>query len=509
MLENSNKALAINSIILYVKLVVLTILSLLTTRYTLRALGIVDYGLFSLLGGIVSFIGIFNTIMLSTSNRFISVAVGKHDDLLINNTFNVNLIIHTLIAFLSLLIALPVGHIYIANYLSYDGPIINAYVVFYTTVIGAIISFIGVPYNGLLIAKEKFIVFSIVDVLCYSFRLIMAILLLYCFKNKVLIYSLTVSIFTALPVLLYVVICQKLYPIYVRLKLVREFSLYKEVFKFSLWISYGAIVMVAKGQGAAVIINLFFNTIMNTALGIANSVNSMIVMFAQNISKPIAPQLTKSYVSGDISRTQSLLLMSTKFSYLLMFFIASPFFIDCDWILSLWLGEIPPYASAFIKLLIIDALVTSLDSGISNLIFANGNIKAYQLVMNTIRLIAVIVAYWALKYFTHPYYLFISYILFNLVSFVACQIILHRVIDFKNKVLFRFSYLPSMMVTILFIPYFFLPIELSPLVRILVGMIYLGVLTYLIGLSKKEKKYINRVLQKVWIQITFRQQQSL
>lgn len=173
-LENTNRAIAYNSVILYSRMIVNTICALLSTRFALHALGVVDYGLYAVLGGIISFIGIFNTIMLSTSNRFIAVAIGKGNINEVNKQFNVNFIIHVAIAVFALIVTIPIGEWYIPRYVNYDGPLYNAHVVYIVSVIGSIFSFIGVPYNGVLMAKEKFIVFSLVDVALHVLKLAVA-----------------------------------------------------------------------------------------------------------------------------------------------------------------------------------------------------------------------------------------------------------------------------------------------------------------------------------------------
>ena len=158
MQENTNKSLAINTLVLYIRLIVTAICGLFTTRFALEALGVVDYGLFSVIGSIISFIAIINTIMVSTSNRFIAVAIGKRDIREANKQFNVCLIIHVLISFCTIIFSLPIGEWYIYHYLNYAGDITNALMVFRFTIIASAVTFIGVPYNGLLSAKEKFIV---------------------------------------------------------------------------------------------------------------------------------------------------------------------------------------------------------------------------------------------------------------------------------------------------------------------------------------------------------------
>ena len=487
MQENTNKAIAINSIILYVKMIINTLCSILTTRFALQALGIVDFGLYSLLGSIITFIGIFNTIMLTTSNRYIAVAIGKNDIKEANIQFNVNLIVHICIALVTLLIAFPIGDWYVNNYVNYDGDIANALMVFNISIIASIISFIGVPYNGLLMAKEKFIVFSSVDIISHIGKLIVAFILVHYFNDKLLIYTIALAAFTVLPVLVYLLYCSKYYYDIVKFVLVKEKKRYKEVISFSAWVSVGAIAMVGKNQGAGIIVNAFFNTVMNTAMGIANSISSYVVMFSQNVTQPMAPQLTKSYASGDEKRTDELLLMSTKYAFLMMFLISSPFLMAPEWLLNIWLGQVPPYAVIFLTLLMIDNMVMSLNSGIANIIFASGKIQSYQIVTSLLNVFSVIIGFIVLYLGAPVFSLLLVYIFFSICRVISVQIILHKTINYSNSKIIKNSYIPSLKIVVLYLPLFLLKSMMSPIFLILISFIYLIVLIYLIGLNKKEK----------------------
>ncbi len=494
MQENTNKALIINSAILYARLFFMTICGLLTTRFALKALGVNDFGLFSLLGSIITFIAIFNTVMISTSNRFISVAIGRNDINEINTQFNISLIIHLIIAVVTLFIALPIGDFYIRSYLHYNGSIDTAIDVFHFTVIGSIISFIGVPYNGLLIAKENFWISTVTDIITHIFKLGITISLLYCFENKLLIYALTQGLITGIPTLIYFLYCQKVYPLYVTFKLVNEKEKYKEVFSFSGWIAYGAFATIGKSQGAQVLVNSFFNTIMNTALGLANTVNGLLSTFSNSISQPIVPQITKSYATKDKNRCDELLVMSTKFTFLVTLFISIPFLTNGEWIFSIWLGEIPPYVLVFTKLVIVDTLITSLNSGISSLIFAHGNIKLYQISINTLRLLSIIAAYIALKMGGPAYSLFWAYIVFSVIIFFVGQIVLNKTLHYDNRILWKKSYMPSLLVTILFAPFLFVKFISSPILSMVIYQMILTILIMTFGLSKSERKFILKKL---------------
>ena len=488
MQENTNKAIAINSIILYVKMGITTICALLTTRFALQALGVVDFGLYSVLGGIISFMGIFNTIMLSTSNRYLAVAIGKGDVGEINKVFNVNLSIFLAIAVLMLVVSLPVGWWYIHRYVNYDGDINNALMVFYVSIIGSILSAVGTPYNGLLMAKERFIVFSGVEVISHIIRLVVAWLLISHFSSKLLIYTITLAAMTALPTFVYWWYCKRKFPEMVCWHFVKDKSLYKEIFGFSGWVAYGAVACVAKSQGAALLVNAFFNTVMNTALGLASSIGSYVGIFAQNVTQPMAPQITKSYAAGNRERTDALLIMSTKFSFMLMLLVGAPFLVGAEWLLKLWLGEVPPYAVSFTILIIVDHVATSFNSGISNLIFASGKIKLYQVLINTLRLVAIVAGYFVLKSGAQPEALLITYIVFSLIIVVSTQWVLHKTLGYDNMILVKKSYIPSLCILALFVPLCFIHIDIHPLLYITIAVLYLAALEFFIGFNKSERE---------------------
>ena len=201
MIENTNRAIAVNSLVLYGRIAITTLCSIFATRFALQALGNTDYGLYSVLGGIISFVAIFNTIMLSSTNRFIAIALGKGNVEEVNKQFNVCLAIHIFIAIVTLLLAIPFGEWYINRFINYEGNIKDAVLIYDISIIGSVISFVGVPYNGLLMAKEKFIVFSAVDVIAGVIKLAVSSLLIEVIGNRLLIYAIALSTLTAVPLL--------------------------------------------------------------------------------------------------------------------------------------------------------------------------------------------------------------------------------------------------------------------------------------------------------------------
>ena len=497
--ENTNKALVYNTVILYIKLLVNTVTSLLATRFTLKAMGADDFGLFAVLGGIISIISILNTIMVSTSNRFISVAIGKNVISETNAIFNVNLLIHIAIAVITLIIALPIGHIYVNNFLNYDGDLDIALIIMYISIVGSVISFISVPHSGLLMAKENFFMLSLTDIIAHLMKLLLAYILISLEKNWVmLVYAFGTFILTILPSIVYVVYCHLKYSDITKFKLVNDKDKYKECLSFSVWVSYGAIACVAKSQGAAVLINSFFNTIMNTALSIANTVNSFIVLISQTISQPITPQITKSYAQNDISRCDVLLILSTKLTFVISFLISIPLIKETEWMLTIWLGSVPEYGVLFTRLLIIDTLITSLNSGISTIIFASGKIKFYQIPINTLRLLSLGIAYVALKMGAPAYSLLYSYIVISVMIFLSCQLVLKKTLNYNTNILWRKSYIPSIMMVVFCLPVFFVKLSSHPVLDMLLSEILSVVVGLIVILSRDEKGYlVNYIKQRM------------
>ena len=254
--------------------------------------------------------------------------------------------------------------------------------------------------------------------------------------------------------------------------------------------SVGAVASVGRTQGASLIVNAFFNTAMNTAMGVASSINAYISMFSQNVTQPMAPQITKSYAIGNNQRTEELLIMSTKYSYLLMLLISSFFLSEPEWILEVWLGAIPPYAPIFLILFISDNLIQSLNSGVQNLIFASGSIGLYQLLVSILNLIAILLGFVVLNAGAAAYFLLVAYIIVSIVKFFIIQWVLRKSMHYDTATLWRNSYLPCLVVTLLFVPVLLVPLKTEPIFKLVFVFGYLCLLVWFIGMNRTERTKI-------------------
>lgn len=495
--EGTNKAIVVNATILYTRLIITSVCGFFTTRFALQAMGVDDYGLFSLLGGIIALIDVANAVMINTTTRFMTVALGKGDESEINEQMNINLRIHFFTALFSLIVAFTVGYWYIYNYLNYEGDIRNAIIVFTISVTSAAISMIGVPYQGVITAKENFLVTSIPDIISAIIKLAVSWILVYYFSHKLIIYTSTLAICTVYPMAAYALYCYRHYPKIVKLSPVQDKTKYKEVLTFSGWTLYGTAACMAKGQGASIVINLFFTTSLNAALGVANMLSGIINKFARSAVQPMFPQITKSYSSGDMHRSKQLLCMTAKVSFLVTLLFSAPFLVDTEWLLGLWLAEVPPMASLFTKLLIADLLISSLDQGIGTIVKADGNIKAYEFWGNTLRLIAIVVSYFLLKGGAPAEMLLYTYIITSSIVVIVSQIILHNVTHIENMFLIKNAYLPVIFVSALFMPALYIKLSHYSVLNIAMGFIYLLGVVWLVGLNKQEKDYMKKMMESL------------
>lgn len=501
MQENTNKTIVVNSIVLYARLAIVSVCGLLYTRFGLQALGESDYGLFAVVGGMVALMAIANSIMVSVSNRYMAIGIGKKNEKLINKTFNVNLIIHLAIAVITVIVATILGHWYIDNYINYIGDVHNVYWIYDISTVSSAISFIGVPYNGLLMAKERFFVFCSTDVGAALLKLFVTWLLIYHFEHKLLIYAFTMAFMTAYPTVVFIAYCKKNFSDYVHFSFVKEPEPYLNVLKFATGVGIGTFVGMTKLQGTQLIINAFFGTMVNSAIAVANTVNQLIQMFANNINKSIAPQIYKSYAVLDENRYTYLLCLCSRVTYMAMLTISLPFLLMPTVIFGLWLKNVPDGTILFSRLMITDILIVSLNAGIVDLIFASGKIYRYQIVVNTIITIAILSGFFAVKNGMGSASLLYCYIASSFLIFFIRPFILVRVVKINIYRLLKESYIPVLTLTMLVMPLFYLKKHVSLPFFIPLAVCWYGMLVFIIGLNKNERKQIvsyvvNRINKK-------------
>lgn len=243
---------------------------------------------------------------------------------------------------------------------------------------------------------------------------------------------------------------------------------------------------------------MFFSTAMNAGLAVANSVSSMLQLFANNAQKSISPQIVKSYASGNNSRSVYLVCLASRVTYLLMFAVSIPFIFTPEIIFTIWLKNTPPYAITFTRLLIVDLLILSINAGISDYIFATGKIKFYQIATNSLVALSVVTGFYTLRSGMKPENLFYIFILFSFIIFIIRPIILLKVSKFNIKQLIKESYIPVFIITVLTLPLLIFKPFLNAWALLCITYTYFTFICIRIGLNKKERTYLINKLQELF-----------
>lgn len=497
---NDNKKIAFNSIIIYVRLCVVSLISIILSRVVLDALGASDYGLYNVVGGIVLLLNVVNSSMTSTTYRYLAFEIGKKENGNPNKIYNTSFLIHIGFAAAILLIGEPIGEWYILNYLNVSPESIpDAQFVFRLSILAAAANTIFVPNQGLLVAYEKFTATAMIDIVSNLLKLGLILLFIYSDTNRIRLYGVIMLAYTLFNCLSYYLYCRRNHCDVIRFHLNKDKALYKEMVSFSGWTMFGAFANVGKSQGCAIIINFFFGTLVNAAYAIAHQVETFIMMFARSLGSAAVPQTTKSFSAGDIQRSITLTSHISKYTFILMALISFPVMLEIDFLLGLWLKEVPEGASIFCRLIILGNLLGCLGEGIPNLINACGKIKAYQVVVHTVLISGLPISFILYKMGYNPYTISVVYCAINFLNSFVKLFMLRRVVEFDVWSFMKISHMRIFAMSVpLIVFYMFYPQTSSMsahIVGLMVSFLFFVVVLSCFGLDSGERTKIINILK--------------
>lgn len=393
---NNIKRIIYNTGILYVKLFVSLVLGLFTTRFVLQALGETNYGIYTLVAGIVGMLAILQSAMSNTSMRYMAHSLGTGNIQSINKTFNTTLKLHLFIGLLVVLF-IELGGYFMFKY-AINIPadkLWQARIVFHFMVITSFVAIIAVPYDAVINAHENLLALSLVDILGTVLNLGVALLLLYLVDSYALIwYGFSVLCIQVLKRVLKQIYAIRHYPeVKLNLKLERDEGLTKQIVMFSGWNLLGSIAAMSVTQMRSILLNVFFGVRINASEGVAKTISGQINMLSTNLSRAINPQLIRSEGGGDRERMIRLTIISTKFTTFLFIFIVIPAFIELPYLFNLWLKDVPEYAILFARVILIGMFIEKLTFGITDALRAVGEIKQFQLTETIIVLLNIPITY--------------------------------------------------------------------------------------------------------------------
>jgi len=451
-------------------------------------------------GSVVVMMNFLNTVMITTTYRFIAYEIGRDDDRGVNKVFNISLIIHLAMIFVVLILAETLGIWYINNKLNIDpGKLYDAIFVFRLSVLATVINIISIPFQGLITARENFRARASIEIIRSILRLAFVISLGFFLGNKLRIYAVMMTILALVPSSLFIFYCKRVYSKLVTWNLQKDKEKYKEMIAFSGWTMIGAAASVGKATGSQLVINAFFGTLLNAAFGIANRLNTFVMMFSRNLGQAAIPQIVKSHSSGNHDRTLMLVAYISKYTFLLMLIPSLPILLETEFLLKLWLGDIPEYTIAFSRLMIINGLIESLSSGTPAAIQATGKIKWFQIILSTIMLLSLPIAYLLFKMGFPPFYIQVVYITSSILNLFVSLILMKKIINFNIMYLLKVSYFRITLVTASILPFFWIVNLFEPsmfrlIITSVITISWTLLMSYLIGFDIRERTKINSYL---------------
>lgn len=425
-----------NTIFLYIRMLFILVISLYTSRLVLKELGIVDYGIYNVVGGLITIFSFINVSMTQASQRYITYEVGGGSTDSLRKTFSTCVYIHLVIAGLIVILGETIGLWYIYNIAVIPPDRFNAALwVYQCSIIVSCATIITVPYNALIIAHEKMSAFTFLSILEAILKLIIVLLLIITPYDKLVVYGILMAFLSIFMRFVYGIYSYKTFP---ETSLIRHIdkNYIKTMGKFAGWSLCGCIAAAGYTQGLNLLINFFFNPTINAARGIAVTVQAVIRNFANNFQLAVNPQIIKSYALNDIAYLHLLIYRASFFSFFLFFIVALPVFLEINTLLSLWLIDVPPYSNIFIRILLVISSVELLASPLNVSAQATGDIKRYELTTSLILLLIVPLSYITLKLYPLPENVFLVFLLQTCIALIARFLIIKRKIGLSFKLYF-------------------------------------------------------------------------
>lgn len=434
---------------LYFRQILILLVSLYTVRVVLDALGVEDYGIYSVVGGIVSFFSFLSGTMASATQRFFSFALGQRDFDKLKRIFSVNLIIYAAIAVVALILLETVGLWFVNEKLNVPPERFEAARwIFHFSVFMFISTIFSTPFMAIIIAHEDMQIYAYVSIIEALMKLGVVFLLVYLPWDKLELYGMLTFAVSVITTAIYVVICIRKYSECQFRKFYWDKELFHQIVGFTGWTLFGQISTVARNQSVTILLNQVFNPVVVAARAIAINITSQINVFSNNFNTGLYPPIIKSYAADDKKEMFSLIFNGSKISFFLMWIFALPFFIEMDTILTLWLKNPPPEAVLFTRLALVEVLINAISLPLTTAARAPGKMKVYELTLGFIQILIFVVSLIVLKMGGAAYSVFIVAIVANLVMFVVRLLIVRMLIGFALKPFFQQVVYPVMLVVL-------------------------------------------------------------
>ena len=497
-ITSGNKSIAINTIVVYVRLFIVTIFGLITSRLVLKLLGVSDYGLYNVVGGIIALFSVVSGSLSTTTIRFLNIEMGKENGNP-NKLFNICNVIHIIFAIILLVVAESVGIWYINNFLNIaPGKELDAMFTFQVSTIVACLGIINIPYISTFVAKEKFVQIAIIDIANSIIKLFSVLCLFFFDGNALKAYALLMSLSTIFSFILYHYLSYRQWVNIVKWNFVPFKSDYLKVLVYNNYNILSTISLVARSQGSNILINFFFGTIVNGAYAIARTIQGFVESFMANFDTAAAPRIIQKVGAGESKTSENIVIKICRYCILMIILVFFPLMAETELILNLWLGQVPEYSVRFCRLLLVVVLVASTAGGILQYINASEQIKWFKIQSCFWSLIVLPIGFILFQYGFEAWWIFVLFIISDILNRVCQLFLMKRLLDFNVVKLVSQAYARPLFVICIMVVYLFVYdcINLDKLPLKVLGTIITFVVTlicvWFIGLVKQERIHLQK-----------------
>lgn len=502
--ENANtKRIAKNTILLYFRMLFLMCISLFTSRVILDVLGVVDYGIYHVVGGFVSMFALISAALTSASSRFLNYEMGRGQEGRLPTVFSTSFIVHIVLAIIIALLCESFGIWYVNNKMVIpEERLFAANWVFQISVANFCLNLITVPFNAAIIAHERLSVFAFVSIVEGVLRLLICYFVAVSSFDHLITYALLYMLIQVGVMTYYRIYCRKHF-VECRFQFLIDKDLIKRMFSYSGWHIFGNSASILNRQGVDLVLNHFCGPVLNAAKGISNQVASAVTGFANNFMTAMNPQITQSYARHDYNYMLGLVFRGSKYSFFLLFFISLPIIINADYFIHLWLTVVPEFAVVLAKLALISSMITSISNPLVTAQNATGNVRNYQIIVGGLQLINLPICFVALRLGASPVSVMVVAIGVEVLSLFARLILIPKYIpefsakSFISNVLCKDLLVVITSIVIPVIIYKLLPESFISLILVTLSCLIISGLSILyIGCSKYERNSLLRIAKK-------------
>lgn len=499
----NDKRIAKNTILLYFRMIIMMMVSLYTSRVVLNALGESDYGIYNVVGGIVSMFIVLSGSLTNAISRFITYEIGTNNikrlQRIFSTSVNIQIIISVVIFvlceiigvwFLNFRMNIPMSRMQAAN------------IVLQCSIITFIVNLISVPYNSVIIAHEKMNVFAYISIFEAIMKLTIAYLICISPYDRLITYATLLFILSLILRFIYGIYCNHHFD-EARYHFVLDRPLLKEMFSFAGWNMFGSTAYILNTQGVSMLMNIHFGVVTNAARAIAVQVDTAVSQFVNSFMTAINPQITKSYASGDFDYLYQLISRGAKYSFFIMYLLIVPIILEADSILKIWLKQVPEDTTVFLRLVLCGSLSPLLSNTMYTAIMATGKIKRYQIIVTSVAILVFPLTWLAYIAGCPAYVTYIIYaILYFILNFIRIAT-LKKMINFPSQIFYTtvlsrilaFSVIAFIIPTI--IVYIIPPSFLRLIIVCITSILWSIFSIYFIGLDKNERSFFVRKAKKL------------